>query len=159
MLSHRQSSGADATTESQTTTVNCTTHKPSGWRAASGACYAISCFGVSDPGDRMQNAVGLLQCGKPREEIKSPMPRANGDPLSSVAMPRGPPAALEDEPVVCSRPGSPSPKGASRAHCGHQGTDYCTKPSAGGWGLEKGISCLGSPGCTEPKAQGLLSSH
>lgn len=37
----------------------------------------------------MQNAVGLLQCGKPREETKSLMPRVNGGPLSSVAMPRG----------------------------------------------------------------------
>lgn len=87
MRSHRQSSGADTTAE--TTTVSCTTHKPSGWRAASGACYAISCFGVSDPGDRMQSAVGLLQCGKPREETKSPMPTANGGPLSSAAMPGG----------------------------------------------------------------------
>lgn len=37
----------------------------------------------------MQNAVGLLQCGKPREETQSPMPRASESPLSSVAMPRG----------------------------------------------------------------------
>lgn len=29
----------------------------------------------------------------------------------------------------------------------------------GGGRGEKGISCPGSPGCTEPKAQGLLSSH
>lgn len=87
--SHGQSSGAGSTTESQTTKVNCTTHKPSGRRAARGASYAISCRGVSGPGDRMQNAVGWLPCGKPREETKSPVPRVNESPLSSVAMPRG----------------------------------------------------------------------
>lgn len=36
----------------------------------------------------MQSAVGLLKCGKPREETKSPMPRVNVGPLCSVAMPR-----------------------------------------------------------------------
>lgn len=44
----------------------------------------------------MQNAVGLLQCGKPREETKPPMPRVD----KATACPA-------DEPTTCSCLDSP----------------------------------------------------
>lgn len=72
----------------------------------------------------------------PRGETRSPMMP------SEWAMPGGRAYGLQ-------WPGSPSSEAMRPAHCGQE----LTTPG-GRWG-EKGISCPGSPGGSEPKAWGL----
>lgn len=90
---------------------------------------------------------------KPREESMSPMPEWMGAPCRPRHC-RGASTHPEDEPVVCSRPGSPSSEGMSPLPWGTGRTDHCTDPSCRG-----GRHFLpGSPGWREPQAWALLTA-